>query len=68
MTRDALRRARIAAAATTIALLTTVPAAIAAAETADEFVARTNAELATLLLRSMPRSGPRRRTSPPTRS
>ena len=49
MALNAFRRARLAAAAS-ISLLTTVPAAIAAAETADEFVARTNAELAALLL------------------
>jgi peptidyl-dipeptidase A len=50
MAREIFHRARIAAAATTLTLLTTVPAALAAAETADEFVARTNAELADLLL------------------
>ena len=51
MIRFAVRRARVpVAAAASIALLTFVPAAIAAAETADEFVARTNAELADLLL------------------
>ena len=51
MIRFAVRRARgPVAAAASIALLTFVPAAIAAAETADEFVARTNAELADLLL------------------
>jgi peptidyl-dipeptidase A len=51
MIRHAIRRVRVpVAAAASIALLTSVPATIAAAETADEFVARTNAELADLLL------------------
>ena len=49
MDRDALRRACLAAIGS-LAFLATAPTAIAAAETADEFVARTNAELADLLL------------------
>ena len=50
MIRDAIRRARRAAAAASLALLTTAPAAIAVAETADEFVARLNEEFADLAL------------------
>ena len=49
MIRDAVRRARLAAAAS-IAILATVPAAIASAETADEFVARLNKEFADIAL------------------
>jgi peptidyl-dipeptidase A len=49
MIRDAVRRARLAAAAS-IAILATVPAAVASAETADEFVARLNKEFADLAL------------------
>ena len=49
MIRDAVRRARLAAAAS-IAILATAPAAIATAETADEFVARLNKEFADLAL------------------
>lgn len=45
MIRDAVRRTRLAAAAS-IAVLAAVPAAIASAETADEFVARLNREFA----------------------
>jgi len=50
MIRDAVRRARLAAAATTLAVLGAVPAAVAAAETADEFVARLNKEFADVAL------------------
>ena len=50
MIRDAVRRARLAAAAASIAILATVPAAVASAETADEFVARLNKEFAGLAL------------------
>jgi peptidyl-dipeptidase A len=49
MIRDAFRRARLAAAAS-IAILATVPAAIASAETADEFVARLNKQFADIAL------------------
>ena len=49
MIRDAVRRARLAAAAS-IAILATVPAAVASAETADEFVARLNKEFADIAL------------------
>jgi len=50
MIRDAIRGARLAVAATTLAVLGTVPAAVAAAETADEFVARLNKEFADVAL------------------
>ena len=49
MIRDAVRRASLAAAAS-IAILAAVPAAVASAETADEFVARLNKEFADLAL------------------
>ena len=49
MIRDAVRRTRLAAAAS-IAILATVPAAVASAETADEFVARLNKEFADIAL------------------
>ena len=49
MIRDAIRRARIAAAATFVAAVAAVPA-VAAAETADEFVARINREFADIWL------------------
>ena len=50
MIRDAIRRAGLAAAAASIALLATAPAALASAETADEFVARINKEFADIAL------------------
>jgi len=50
MIRDVIRRVRLAAAAASIAALATVPAAVASAETADEFVARLNKEFASLAL------------------
>ena len=50
MIRDAIRRARRCAAAAAIAAFVTVPAAVASAETADEFVARINREFADLWL------------------
>src|SRR5512146_2295646 len=50
MIRDVIRRVRLAAAAASIAILATVPAAVASAETADEFVARLNKEFAELAL------------------
>ena len=50
MIRDAIRRARFCAIAAAVAVLTTVPAAVASAETADEFVARINREFADLWL------------------
>jgi len=46
---NALRRVRLTSAAAAVAIAT-VPVAIAAAETADEFVARTNKELADISL------------------
>jgi peptidyl-dipeptidase A len=49
MIRVAIRRARLAAAATTLAVLGAVPA-VAAAETADEFVARLNKEFSDVAL------------------
>jgi peptidyl-dipeptidase A len=50
MIRDAIRQARHCAAAAAIAAFVTVPAAVASAESADEFVARINKEFADLWL------------------